>query len=156
MPAKSPHPTGIVEDNFGVIWPVHVAAFTKLLTRLRTRFDGDLDLLLVLAAIAERTRRETWTPELQTYRDLITGTAGADPQAPINIQSVSDYTLIPRETVRRKVNALVAKGWVVRREDGSLGVQKQAAQDLEGATGDTVAYLTALFRAFETLPRDGA
>lgn len=153
MPTKAPPRTGIVEDNFGVIWPVHVAAFSNLLIRLRARFDGDLDLLLVLTAIAERTRRETWTPELRTYRDLIPGAGDEPPQTPINIQSVSDYTRIPRETVRRKVNTLVAKGWVVRRADGSLGVQKQAAQDLEGATGDTVAYLTALLQAFDTLPR---
>ncbi|MCR9148889.1 MAG: hypothetical protein NXH83_01840 [Rhodobacteraceae bacterium] len=63
---------------------------------------------------------------------------------------------IPRETVRRKVNTLVAKGWVVRRGDGSLAVQKQAAQDLEDATGDTVAYLTVMFQAFGKVRADRA
>ncbi len=153
MPGTARKTSDVIADNFGAIWPVHVAAFTRLLTQLRTWFDGDLDLLLVLAVIADRTREDRWADELLDYRDLIHGTGEDEPQSPINIQSVSDYTRIPRETVRRKVTTLVAKGWVMRREDGSLAVRKDAASALEGATRDTIAYLSTLHEAFEAVRR---
>ena len=136
-----------IKARFGTVWPVHLAAFTKLLTGLRACFDGDLDLLLVLAVISERTRPEEWNPEIYTYRHL-TRDDGAGSALKINLQSVAEYSGIPRETVRRKVGILVRKGWVSRDENGFLSVSGQAALDLEDATGHSIAYLSALWSAF--------
>jgi len=70
-------------------------------------------------------------------------------QLAINVQSVADFSGIPRETVRRKVNALQDRGWVTRTADGRLGVTRIAAEELQGATGNTIAYLSSLLMAFE-------
>ena len=149
MPEKQTRRTAFIRDNFSTIWPVHLGAFTRLLVQLRTRFDGDLELMLVLAVIGERTRPENWMPELLTYRQLTRGSEDAHLQHPINVQSVSDFSGIPRETVRRKVGILERKGWILRDKDGRLSVSRTAGQDLEDATSDSIAYLETLFTVFE-------
>lgn len=154
MPKQQASRAEFIRDNFATIWPVHLGAFTRLLTQLRTRFDGDLEVMLVLAVIGERTRPETWTPELQTYRQLTRNSEDAHLQHPINVQSVSDFSGIPRETVRRKVRILERKGWIVRDTDGRLSVSRTAGQDLEDATSDSIAYLETLFSVFERSAQD--
>lgn len=149
MPKQQASRAEFIRDNFATIWPEHLGAFTRLLTQLRTRFDGDLELMLVLAVIGERTRPETWTPELLSYRQLTRRSEDAHLQHPINVQSVSDFSGIPRETVRRKVRILERKGWIVRDTDGRLSVSRTAGQDLEDATSDSIAYLETLFSVFE-------
>lgn len=134
-----------IEAEFGQVWPIHLAGFTDLLVRLRAEFDGDLDLMLVLSVIADRTRPDDWTPELLTYRQLTRGDGDEHRQLPINLQSVAEFSGIPRETVRRKVRILEQKGWVERQPDGSLGVGRRAATDLEGATEHSIAYIALLF-----------
>jgi predicted transcriptional regulator len=138
-----------IRKNFNKIWPVHLTAFTKLLTQLRQSFDGDLDLMLVLAIIGSRTRPETWQSELVSAHDMTAGEKGTMRQYPINIQSVSDFSGIPRETVRRKVRILQDKGWVIRDSDGRLSVTGLAAKGLANETEDTIAYLGALRHAFD-------
>jgi hypothetical protein len=140
-----------VQNEFGRIWPVHLAGFTELLVRLRAEFDGDLDLMLVLAVIADRTPPDTWKPALDSFRKLSGGPTDTPGQTPIYIQSVSDYTSIPRETVRRKISKLQRKGWIVRHPDGHLSVSEKAATDLEAGTGHTIDYLVALFRAYDAV-----
>jgi hypothetical protein len=128
--------------NFGRIWPVHVEAFASLLIALRRHFGGDLDRMLVLAVIGLRTmplRRI----DGRSYDDFLAGRLAEQP-SPINVQSISDTTGIPRETVRRKVRALVASGWIERREDGSLAVAPQAREELAPATEATMRYLVAV------------
>ncbi len=149
MPARNSQHGARIKKHFSAIWPVHLAAFTRLLTQLRDRFDGDLDLLLVLAAIGDRTRPENWTPELLTYKQMTRSAADRHLQYPINIQSVAAYSGIPRETVRRKVAILQKKGWVTRDADGRLGVARGAADELADATGDTIAYLAAIWAVFD-------
>lgn len=154
--SKAPHvqtknsdQSKFIKENFRSIWAEHLAGFTRLLIQLRTRFDGDLDLLLVLAVIGDRTRPENWTAESLTYRQMTNGSEDDHLQYPINIQSVSDYSGIPRETVRRKVMILQRKGWVTRGPSGCLAVSRTAAGDLEDATNDSIAYLEALLTVYE-------
>ncbi|NKX43291.1 hypothetical protein [Roseicyclus persicicus] len=142
-----------IEDSFGQVWPVHLTGFTDLLVRLRAEFGGDLDLMLVLAVIADRTRPGDWTPELLTYNQLTHRSDTGSPQRPINLQSVAEYSGIPRETVRRKVRMLEQRGWVMRHEDGSLAVGPAAATDLGEATAHSITYLAALLTALGPLHR---
>jgi hypothetical protein len=129
--------------NFGRIWPIHVEAFTELLIGLRREFDGDLDLLLVMAVIGTRTLPARRVEGL-SYGDFSNGQRHEAPASPINLQSVADCTGIPRETVRRKVRTLEAKGWIQRGNDGVLTVNPQAAIDLAPATEATLRYLVAV------------
>lgn len=138
-----------IQRNFNAIWPVHLAAFTRLLTQLRARFDGDLDLVLVLAVIGGRIRTDRWSSALVSPRELTTGEDDDERHYPINIQSVAAYSGIPRETVRRKVAILQSKGWVTRDAKGRLAASGRAAEDLEEETQNSIAYLAALLGAFD-------
>lgn len=138
-----------IRSNFDKIWPVHLAGFTKLLVQLRQRFGGDLDLMLVLAVIGSRTRPERWKPELSSVQEMTEGENANSNQYPINIQSVAEYSGIPRETVRRKVSTLQDNGWVIRDADGRLSVTDLAAKGLACETDNTIAYLSALRTAFD-------
>jgi len=153
MPKREDAETLFVKENFGLVWPEHLRAFTHLLVQLRARFDGDLELLLVLAVIGERTRPEDWSPELLTYQQLTRGAGREHCQVPINIQSIADYSGIARETVRRKVKVLQEKGWVGRDEKGNLYVSRQAAKDLEDATSESISYLATMLRVFDAAGR---
>lgn len=153
MPERESEELLFVKENFGRIWPQHLKAFTRLLVQLHAAFDGDLELLLVLAVIGDRTRQENWAPELLTYTNLTRGEGLENFQLPVNIQSVADYSGIARETVRRKVNILQKKGWIRRAENGNLYVSDRAATDLENATGDSITYLAKMLSVFNAVGR---
>lgn len=153
MPERESEELLFVKENFGRIWPQHLKAFTRLLVQLHAAFDGDLELLLVLAVIGDRTRQENWAPELLTYTHLTRGEGLENFQLPVNIQSVADYSGIARETVRRKVNILQKKGWIRRAENGNLYVSDRAATDLENATGDSITYLAKMLSVFNAVGR---
>ncbi|PHP65368.1 hypothetical protein CSC94_19800 [Zhengella mangrovi] len=145
-----------VRENFGTIWPQHLRAFTQLLIQLHDKFDGDLELLLILAVIGDRTRPEEWNPELLTYDQLTRGDGQEHFQVPINMQSIADFSGIPRETVRRKVSTLQKKGWVGRDGNGNLFVLRNASKELEESTNDSVKYLADILKAFETAKASAA
>ncbi len=50
---------------------------------------------------------------------------------PINLQSITDFSGIPRETVRRKLRDLMELGWIERDERGNFIATPKAATDLE-------------------------
>lgn len=149
MRSRDTNQMAVIRQNFHTIWPVHLSGFTDLLIQLRTRFDGDLDLALVLAVIGSRTQRDRWSPKLAELGEMTIEDDLGEKQSPINIQSVAYFSGIPRETVRRKVNTLQDRGWVTKGADGRLAVTRNAASDLQDATGDTIAYLASLLIAFE-------
>lgn len=149
MPKKDSAHVEHVKTHFQSIWPVHLAAFSRLLRHLRTVFDGDLDLVLILAAISERTPREAWESGVEDLTNILMSEDGRQVQKPINIQSVAAYTGIPRETVRRKIERLVAKGWLRRHPDGTISVTGTAAVELEEATGITITYIAEVLAAYD-------
>ncbi|MBI1386629.1 MAG: hypothetical protein GC150_17110 [Rhizobiales bacterium] len=136
-----------VRKAFTSLWPVHLSSFSTLLIQLRKAFDGDLDLMLVLAVIGDRTRPDAWQPEPISYRQITRRQGEEHLQVPINIQSVADYSGIPRETVRRKVRVLLEKGWVERDAEGRLTISSTAAADLEQSTNHSIQYLAAISNA---------
>ena len=151
MPHRDSVEHRTVRDHFRAVWPVHVEGMMRLLTALRGHFGGDLDLMLVLGVIGGRTLPSSWVGKLETYGHLTR--AGIDAQLPsaINLQSIADYTGIPRETVRRKLAILLERGWVTRNKDGYLAATRKAGEDLEVATGDSLEYLADLFAVFERI-----
>lgn len=149
MPGSKKSKTDFVKQNFGQIWPVHLTAFSRLLTFLRREFDGDLDLLLVLAVIAERTPPRNWVAGVHDLRDSLFDAEAGRSQSPINTTSIADYCGIPRETVRRKIMALERKGWVARDGRGTLSVEPRAASDLERATECSIDYIASILTAYD-------
>lgn len=131
---------------FGEIWPIHHHAFTALLIECARHFEGDLREMLVLSIIGDRTLEKGRTDGL-TYDQFVSGRRSDDATRRINVQSIADCSGIPRETVRRKVERLVRRGWVERAADGTLVVAQQAAVDLAPATRATFDYFLAVGNA---------
>jgi biotin operon repressor len=129
--------------HFGRIWPIHTAQFCDLLVTLRQTFGGDLDSMLVLAVIGTRTLAWGRIDGL-SYDEFMARDREQTELAPINLQSIADCSGIPRETVRRKVQALQRAGWVRKRDDGYLIATGQAAVDLAPATEASLKYLVAV------------
>lgn len=144
MPKQHMESEAWVRGNLARIWPVHLAGFSRLLGRLRQAVGGDLDLILILSVIAERTPPEAWSQRLSPSGRLTRGDPGQVWQEPINVQSIADSWGIPKETVRRKVNELVKRGWIARDRSGYLSVTPRAARDLKAETEASVSYLAAL------------
>lgn len=117
----------------------HVQAFPKLLIKLRAELNNDLDMVLILAVIAERYYAKIVQSEHSS--SAYTDPAQTNEFSNINTLSVSLYTEIPRETVRRKVGILVEKGWVTCDARGNLSPTEQAARDLAKGTAATSEYL---------------
>jgi hypothetical protein len=88
---------------------------SSILIRVRARFDGDLDqyLLYLIFLLGELS-------QIVAAREA---EARGDPPRPreprgMNALSLSDITLIPRETARRKLQQLVADGYLRREGEG--------------------------------------
>src|SRR5258705_9323093 len=104
----------------------HRSSFTKMpeliydiSVEARSKFGGDLDLMLVMQAILLR--------ELQTHKHSLCP-EGEDPYSPhmkidrvvINASAISRSTRIPRETVRRKLKVLQEMGWIMIDPSGDV------------------------------------
>jgi DNA-binding MarR family transcriptional regulator len=138
-----------LKAGFAEIWPAHMEGFVRLMLILRRTFDGDLDQMLILAVIGERKLARRASRAEPSY-DRLGYSELRDPSSvAINPHSLADYTGIPRETVRRKVVALMARGWVERSENGDLRTTAKVAEDLQHGTEATLDYLRDLADAFD-------
>jgi DNA-binding MarR family transcriptional regulator len=136
-----------LRKNFGQIWPRHVGSLTWFLIECRRHFDGDLDLFLVLAVIGDRSFAAKNVPQDLTYEQFdASGTEFVEVER-INLQSISDFSGIPRETVRRKVSQLLEKGWIERRASGSFAATSKARTDLAPLTEKSLRYLVSMAKA---------
>lgn len=106
-----------------------LAPLLGLLEVSRATLDGDLDKALIILLVAQRTAQH---PDAASVRleDVMSGRVTRYPSLRTNVRSISEATGIPRETVRRKVADLLARGWIVRE-------------------GDDLAYTPAASRAME-------
>ena len=88
---------------------------SSILIRVRSRFDGDLDQYLLYSIFL--------LGDLAQQVAAAEAEARGDPPRPrerkgMNALSLSDITLIPRETARRKLQQLVADGYLRREGEG--------------------------------------
>jgi len=135
-----------IRHHFGQLWPVHNRGFTLLLIKSRELCEGDLDQVLILSAIGTRTLMNRRIDGL-TYDEFLDGRRSAGVSRKINLQSIADGTGIPRETVRRKINRLIARGWIEKETDGTLAVTSRAVDELAPATRATFDYLRDIANA---------
>ncbi len=87
------------------------------LTDVSRVFEADLQSVLVLAIVGQMGLQTAI--RLRHPADGITPlNFGADPTPRINASSIAAISGIPRETVRRKLEGLAERGWVVRAPNG--------------------------------------
>jgi hypothetical protein len=130
------------DTRFGRLHAQHTGALTRFLIECRLACDGDLDLFLIMAIIGERTFNAARAPESMSHREFVDGSVGQIEPLPINLQSIADYSGIPRETVRRKLELLIARGWVMRGSHGYVTATDEANHALKGLTNSTARYLS--------------
>lgn len=143
-----------LERNFGKLHATHVSALTRHLIECRRACDGDLDLFLVLTIIGERTFSPRFAPDAMSHSAFLEGTVESVEPLAINLQSIADYSGIPRETVRRKVEHLIAKGWVRRDALRYVTATDQANEELRGLTASTLRYLREMEAALAACGSD--
>lgn len=134
-----PHLDNQTTRDFARLYPAHVAAFSRLLVTLRRVVGGDLDMVLILAVIGDLHFAHRTDPDSPRYDAL--GRTPATDAPTTNVYSLASYVGIPRETVRRKVAALVERGWVRADARGNLVPTPEAARALEEGTDAAVRFL---------------
>ena len=84
-----------------------------LLAKAREACAGDMDTALILLVLAIRAAEH---PEFAglSYQRVETGDLKKVPSLPINVRSLAESMGMPKETVRRKVQALIRHGLIVR------------------------------------------
>lgn len=144
----------LLSRNFGKLHALHVEALTRHLLECRRFCDGDFDLFLVLTIIGERTFIARNVPDAMSADDFLAASVESLQPSAINLQSIADYSGIPRETVRRKIDVLVERGWVKRDERKFVTATDKAKDNLAELTKSSERYLRALDTAFQTLRHD--
>ncbi len=100
------------ERAFGENYPVAQYHFIQFvadhLADCSRVFGGDLQLMLVLAIIGQSHLGSLIKQGAQS----LPKEGPASPNRSINASRISDVTGIPRQTVRRKLAALEARGWI--------------------------------------------
>ncbi len=105
--------------------------FVRYLNAIYQQFDGDLALVIVLGEVAHHNVSELFSsagplPPLgktnyddpNLYANLV----------PCNAFSLAAATNIPRETVRRKIDQLVKRGWLHKEPNGAVRIRPEVAQ----------------------------
>jgi len=89
---------------------------TEHFIRVYKAFDGDLTAAIVLGTIGQYNYRryyhEVGEKAAEGFHRLAERGEHLSHARPCNAMSISQSTGIPRETVRRKIRQLVAKGWL--------------------------------------------
>ena len=94
-----------------------VEFFAEHLADLSRVFEADLASVIILATVGQmelkaRIRSQYYRP------GELPDEARVGAPARINASSIAEFSGIPRETVRRKLDVLARRGWIARDEDG--------------------------------------
>jgi hypothetical protein len=145
---EEPHMDVKIMAAFGKIWPTHVSSLADFLIACRTAFHGDIDMFLVMTVIGDRTFSQRHADPDLDYETFRSGAGPSTTSLDINLRSIADFSGIPRETVRRKINQLVKLGWVAKQPDGSLLATSKARDDLEPLTRASIQYISRMYKLF--------
>ena len=113
------------EANSRLAATVHASHVLRAVERWRTLLPADehamvMILLSVIAIGGDRLLRT----DLPGPARRLDGPLDPALLAPVNLSSIAHATGLNRETARRKVNALVDRGFLVRSADGNVGYRE--------------------------------
>ncbi|MHB2169616.1 MarR family transcriptional regulator [Alsobacter sp. R-9] len=132
----------------------YVEFLTEHLTDCCRVFDGDLQEMLVLAVLGQVHVRA-----LLMARPDGTLEPRAEPASRgINASRIADVTGIPRQTVRRKLDKLRARGWVEQRRGGVWVVTLRegtpvARDEIDGVGALDARSMERVLRMAQTMSR---
>jgi len=122
-----------------------------LLSRIYQAFAGDMVAAIVLGEIAHRNV-EAWLAEQRNPEErLHDPTDRTAVMRPCNALSIAQACGLPRETVRRKVVLLEARGYIYRSAEGYLYLTQTVGDGFEDMTAALVDELLATARRLEAL-----
>jgi hypothetical protein len=127
-----------------------LAPILQLLNVGRATSDGDLDKLVILLVVGMRSAEDKRIVDLD-FDDILSGAVEV-PSLSTNVRSIADSTGIPKETVRRKVQALIDDGWI-QRQDGALSMAPEAARRLTDLREQIFAIAVRYHQIIEAVQR---
>jgi len=136
----------LLREHYAAVAKDLLTPLVDLLNAGRASTGGDLDSLLIMLVVALRTAEDRRIAGL-TLDQVMSGEIETYPSLMTNVRSIADSTGIPKETVRRKVSALIDAGWI-RRENHNLSLTPHASRML---TGVREALFQMAVRAHQTL-----
>jgi hypothetical protein len=123
---------------------------TEHFTRVYKAFDGDLTAAIVLGTIGQYNYRRYYAEiggkAAEGFHRLTERGEHLPHARPCNAMSISQSTGIPRETVRRKIRQLVAKGWLRKAGPDKLIVTSLPAQHFREFDLETLEHFYAAAR----------
>lgn len=101
-------------------------------------FKGDFAKVIILGEIAHRNYEYWFARNPDTEIALLDPAESQKIARPSNALSIATACGLPRETVRRKVNEMIACGWLIRDERDYLYVRPGVAPEFDALTIGTV------------------
>ena len=103
----------LLSHNYGLVAKDLLTPLLDVFAATRAAFGGDMERAVVLLEVAIRMLQDPRLPcvDLNT---VLRGEMESYPSLSTNMRSIADSSGIPKETVRRKVAALVAEGLILR------------------------------------------
>jgi hypothetical protein len=114
----------LLAQNYGLVAKDLFTPLLDVLGAARSAFDGDIEKAVVLLEVAVRTMQDPSLSHLD-LETVLSGTIENYPSLSTNMRSIADSSGIPKETVRRKVAALVQEGLILR-EGNNLSLSTAA------------------------------
>jgi hypothetical protein len=112
---------------------IRLAVLTTRLMELWRRGTRDSDTAMIMVAIAAITAERFTRGGLEDDQKTLDWTMPLDKLAPCNVSSIAAATGLNRETARRRVNALVRAGALIRSKGGEIAYPLGRMQDPETA-----------------------
>ena len=111
-----------VTENYGRVSADLLEPLLEFLATANTVSGGDIDKLMIMIVVGLRSLAHPVFKH-RRMRD-VAASGGLIPTLGINSRSISDSLPIARESVRRKVSALLDAGWL-HREGGHLHLTRE-------------------------------
>ena len=115
----------LLSQNYGLVAKDLFTPLLEVFGAARSAFDGDVERAVVLLEIAVRTLQDPRLANID-LKTVLSGEIERYPSLSTNMRSIADSSGIPKETVRRKVAALMADGLVLR-EGNNLSLSPKAS-----------------------------
>ena len=137
-------PEELFRQKYALFQYHYVEFITEHLIDVSRQFGGDLQEVLVLAMIGQMALRARMAPEAE-------GRSTA-----ISASRIADVTCIPRQTVRRKLQSLRARGWIEQDADHGWrlimqGPVSTAQHDLQALDERGIKRAVRLHAAFSAI-----